>query len=156
MLEDDSATFDYRGESFPVMGYFAVYMVYLFLRPESELAHWLTLVVIPFGLLYAHQRWKVQGWSLGQALATVGFRRGNLSSGLAWAIPLGLILSGIQLALSRNRIEFWEIVSSGRVLYLFPVAFVLLLVTAGLTEEFFFRGVLQTRLARSLRSTLPR
>ncbi len=95
MLEDNSATFDYRGESYLVTAYFAAYMVYLFLRPESELAHWLTLVVIPFGLLDAHQRWKVQGWSLGQALATVGFRRGNLSSGLAWAIPVGLIVQDV-------------------------------------------------------------
>ncbi len=145
---------DYRCESYVVVGYFAVYMVYLFVHPESEFEHWLTLVAVPFALLFAFQRRKMPGWSLGRTLASVGFRRGNLTSGVAWAIPLGLVLSGLQLAVSRNRVEFLEIVSSGRVLYLFPLLFVFLLFTAGFTEEFFFRGVVQTRLARSLRSNL--
>ena len=35
---------------------------------------------------------------------------------------------------------------------MFPLALVLLMMTAGFTEEFFFRGVLQTRLTTSLKS----
>jgi membrane protease YdiL (CAAX protease family) len=48
--------------------------------------------------------------------------------------------------MSRYADEVWEIIRSGPVLYLFPLTIVLMLLTAGFTEEFFFRGFIQTRL----------
>ena len=36
-----------RRESWSAPVYFAVYLTYLFLAPESELLHWLSLVIIP-------------------------------------------------------------------------------------------------------------
>lgn len=74
--------------------------------------------------------------------------------GLGWALALGIFLSGLQLVLSRNSQAILELLSTGRGWLLLPVAFLLLLMTAGFTEEFFFRGILQTRLAAGLRSNV--
>ena len=62
------------------------------------------------------------------------------------------MLSALQLVLSRNSGEILSILSSGKALYLFPLSVVLMLFTAGTTEEIFFRGILQTRLQQRLRS----
>ncbi len=130
-------------------------MTYMFLHPEGELMHWVTLVIVPFVAISAYQ-WLVSGaWSPRSSLGTVGLRRGNLKRGLAWAIPFGLALSlVIQLLLSSNQEAFRDLVASGKVLYLAPLAFVFLFVTVGFTEEFFFRGVLQTRLAALFNSNI--
>ena len=61
---------------------------------------------------------------------------------------VGVVVCFLQLVVSDRRAEVWEIVASGRVLYLLPLTVVLMLATAGFTEEFFFRGVVLTRLAR--------
>jgi len=45
-----------------------------------------------------------------------------------------------------------DLLATPRAILIFPLTFVLMALTAGFTEEFFFRGVLQTRLARALRS----
>ncbi len=58
----------------------------------------------------------------------------------------------MQLLLSRNAAAFRELITSGRALYLLPIALALLLFTVGVTEEVFFRGVLQTRLTELARS----
>ncbi len=144
-----------RKEAWFALGYYAIYMVYMFLRPESDVMHWLSLVLLPLLLIYLYQRFTSSGWSLRSSLSTVGLRKGNLRTGLVWAIPVGLGLSLIiQLFLSSNREAFREILTSGKFLYLAPLALVLLLLTVGVTEEFFFRGILQTRLAALLRSNV--
>jgi membrane protease YdiL (CAAX protease family) len=137
------------------LAYYAGYMAYMFVRPEGELMHWLTLVLVPFLLLCAHQRGVTTNWSLRSSLGSLGLRKGNLTTGLAWAIPFGLGLSlAMQLLLSSNQEAFRALITSGKFLYLAPIAFVFLLVTVGFTEEFFFRGVLQTRLAALFRSNI--
>jgi membrane protease YdiL (CAAX protease family) len=78
----------------------------------------------------------------------VGLARGNLATGLAWAAAAGLALSVAQVLVSQRRVGVWELIQSGSFVYLLPLTFALLLLTAAFTEEFFFRGVLQTRLAR--------
>ncbi len=144
-----------KSEAGLALVYFLLYMGYLFLNPESELGHWLTLVALPLALLILYQRRVWDNWSLEKTLTTVGLERGSLTRGLVWAIPLGLGVSLVlQLLLSSNVDAFRELITSGRFLYLLPLALVLLLLTAGLTEEFFFRGVLQTRLAALLRSNV--
>ncbi len=145
---------DYGSETAFVLAYFALYMGYLFLNPEGELAHWITLVLVPFTLLYIYQRRGQEARSVSETLASLGIKKGALGSGLRWAIPVGILLGTLQLVVSRQRIEFWDLVVSGRVLYLFPLAFLLLLFTAGFTEEFFFRGVVQTRLTQRLGSNV--
>ncbi|UCC47734.1 MAG: CPBP family intramembrane metalloprotease [Gemmatimonadota bacterium] len=144
-----------KSEAGLALVYFLLYMGYLFLNPESELGHWLTLVALPLALLILYQRRVWDNWSLEKTLTTVGLEKGSLTRGLVWAIPLGLGVSLVlQLLLSNNVDAFRELITSGRFLYLLPLALVLLLLTAGLTEEFFFRGVLQTRLAALLRSNV--
>ncbi len=125
--------------------YFAVYLAYLFLRPESEGLHWLTLVLLPLGIALRTGP-AGPGGRLRQALASVGLRRGNLTSGLAWAVPLGLALGALQLVLSNRVSEIRTVLAGGGAIWMIPMVFLLMLLTAGFTEEFFFRGFLQTRL----------
>jgi len=85
-------------------------------------------------------------------LGTLGFRRGNLTRGLAWAVVLGLAISVLQVWGSDRAAAVQELIVSGRALFLFPLTFVLMLMTAGFTEELFFRGFLQTRVAVLIKS----
>ncbi len=130
--------------------YFLVYWAYLFLHQESELWHWLTLVLLPFFL--------VAGLRIGQpsllsnTLASFGLRRGNLARGMGATLLLGAGLGLVQAFLSRSGPEVLEIFASGRAAFLFPLTFVLLLGLTGFTEEFFFRGFLQVRLGALFRS----
>ncbi len=129
------------------LGYYVVVIVYLFLHQENELQHYVTLVAVPLALILIYQRSARGTWSPRHALRTIGLEKGNLTSGLVWAIPLGLAISLVmQLFFSRNAAAFRELITSGRALYLLPIALALLVFTVGVTEEVFFRGVLQTRL----------
>jgi len=142
-----------RREAVFSLVYLAAYVGYLFIHQESELQHWITLVGIPAVLLLLLHR-VIGRISMGESLASVGLRKGNLTAGLRWAIPLGLALGVLQLVMSRNSEAFWELLRSGRAAYLFPIALGFLLVATGFTEEFFFRGVLQTRLEALVRSKI--
>jgi membrane protease YdiL (CAAX protease family) len=145
---------DVKQEALWAVVYFAFYLGYLFLSLENEFLHWFSLVALPFTAIVLSRRKKLGAWSLRDAFSTVGLRRGNMSTGIWWAIVVGLMLSALQLVLSRNSGEILNLFSSGRALYLFPLSVVLMLFTAGTTEEFFFRGVLQTRLQQRLRSNI--
>jgi membrane protease YdiL (CAAX protease family) len=156
-MVNDSRTVpvDLKREALFALVYYALYLGYLFIHQENEIAHWLTLVLVPLISLCIYQRRAWDEWSLGASLSTVGLKRGQLGRGLVWAIPLGLFVSlAVQLLLSRNADVFLELVSSGRALYLAPIAFLFLLFTTGVTEEIFFRGVLQTRLTAAFRSNV--
>lgn len=143
---------DLRREAGIAIAYFALFMAYLFWRLEGEFLHWLSLVIIPLAVLSLYQRISLPSASFAVALASVGLRKGNLSRGLWWAMAVGLVLSVAQLWMSNRRDEILEILGSSKVFLLFPVTFLLMLFLAGTTEEFFFRGVLLTRLARWLKS----
>ncbi len=123
-----------------------IYLGYLFFNPESELFHWLTLVIVPFLLLRVIQRRATPKLSFRLSLASVGLARGNLKTGVIWATGLGIILGFLQIFLSRRGGEIEGLFSSGKVIYVLPLALMMILFTAGFTEEFFFRGILQTRL----------
>ena len=131
--------------------YFAAYLAYLFATPETEFAHWVSLVGLPALALALVRRPRDAG-ARGTLAASVGLLPRNLGRGLVWAIPAGLALGTLQLLASRHRDAIFELISSGRVVYLLPLACGLMLLTAASTEEFFFRGVLQTRLAALVRS----
>jgi len=62
------------------------------------------------------------------------------------------LLSSLQSVLSRNKGQIWHLLVSGKGVPLFLLSFLLMLLTAGFTEEFFFRGVLQTRLQALFKS----
>jgi membrane protease YdiL (CAAX protease family) len=130
--------------------YFVVYLAYLFWRPEGELKHWVTLVIIPWVMVtFLYLR---GGESIREVWGSFGLRRGGLLRGMGATLILGVVLGLVQVSLSRSGPAFLEAVSTGRALYMFPLAFVLMLLTAGFTEEFFFRGFLQTRLESLTRS----
>ena len=131
-------------------GYFLVYLGYLFWHGEGELGHWGTMVLLPFLLVFLLNRG--EGGTVSTALASFGLRRGNLRRGLLVTLALGVALGLVQVFLSRSGPAVMEAFRSGTALYLLPLAFVLMLAMAGFTEEFFFRGFLQTRLEDLLRS----
>jgi len=125
-------------------GYFLLYLAYLFWSRESDALHWVSLVTIPLLVVLVIDL--KAGGTLGTTLGSFGLRRRNLSGGLWLTLAIGVVLGMVQLFLSRSGPAVMEAFASGRALYLFPLAFVLMLLTAGFTEEFFFRGFLQTRL----------
>jgi membrane protease YdiL (CAAX protease family) len=127
------------------LAYTLAYVGYLFASLETEAGHWISLVLLPAGLIWVLRKRGGLAASPGDVLASVGLRR-DWTLGLGWAFLLGALLSSLQLILSRNRGAMLEILLTGRGLLLLPVAFLLMLVMAGFTEEFFFRAVLQTRI----------
>ncbi len=131
------------------LGYFAVYMAYLFWRPENEAMHWVTLVAAPFAIAWVSLR---RGRSAGgrpagfrATLASLGLRRGNLTRGLGWALLVGAAITVFQAFGSGRAAEIQALFRSGRALWLLPLTFTLMLFLAGFTEEVFFRGFIQTR-----------
>jgi membrane protease YdiL (CAAX protease family) len=131
-------------------GYFLVYLGYLFWHGEGELGHWGTMVLLPFLLVFLLNRG--EGGTFSSTLGSFGLRKGNLRRGLLVTLVLGVGLGLVQVFLSRSGPAVIEAFRNGTALYLLPLAFVLMLVMAGFTEEFFFRGFLQTRLEGLLRS----
>lgn len=131
-----------------MVGYFALYLCYLSLvHLEGEFLHWVFLVAVPIvGLAFLN---KDEGL-FGAVAGVWGGRRGEPLRGwipMLAAIALGLGFCGLQFAGSRSGGEAIEFVRSGRALYLAPLSLALMIATAASTEECFFRGVLQTRLA---------
>jgi membrane protease YdiL (CAAX protease family) len=135
-------------QALAVLAYFGLYLAWLFATLEGEMVHWLTLVALPFALVWLTAGPTGGESSLAVAFRSVGLARGNLATGLAWAAAAGLSLGGMQVLVSQRRVAVWEVIQAGSFVYLLPLTFALLLLTAAFTEEFFFRGVLQTRLAR--------
>jgi len=126
--------------------YLLMYLAYLFWHQESELLHWGTLVLLPLTCLIVISWLLNRPWNLTHVLAKVGLKRGNLIRGLWWAGLLGVLLSLGQISLSRNWPAVQEVFASGKWTYMLPLSFALMLLTAGFTEEFFFRGFLLGRL----------
>jgi membrane protease YdiL (CAAX protease family) len=130
--------------------YFCVYLAYLFWHRESETGHWLSLVLLPMLLVWGLHR--ASGGSMREALASLGLGKVRWTRGLVTALLLGVVLGMFQVFASRSGETAMEAFRTGRAAWLLPVAFLLMLLTAGFTEELFFRGFLQTRLEGLLRS----
>lgn len=136
------------------LSYYLFYMIYLFISPESEFWHWLTLVCIPFSLLYLPQVSKSGSRNILMTLKEFGLEKSKLWNGLLWAILIGATLAALQLLLSRNKEDILTLFQSGQYLHLLPKALIIMLITAGFTEEFFFRGFLQTRFQNAFKSNM--
>lgn len=132
--------------------YFGLYLSYLFWHRESEILHWVTLVLLPLGLVLLLNRGERN--LLSSALASFGLRRENLRSGLGLTLLLGAMVGVVQVFLSRNGPAFLEAIADGTAFWRLPLAFALLLFLTGFTEEFFFRGFLQTRVEALVGSKL--
>jgi membrane protease YdiL (CAAX protease family) len=142
-----------RQASFAI-AYFAVYFVYLLIHQESELEHWLSLVIVPVAGLWWFYARRRTGRGLRATLASIGLSPSHASRGLGAALIVGLAVQGVQLMNGRQRGALFELFASGDVVWLAPLAFVLLVGTAATTEEVLFRGILQTRLTALFRSSL--
>jgi membrane protease YdiL (CAAX protease family) len=129
-------------------------VIYLWNSQESEAGHWVSLVLVPSAAIAVMARLDRPRMSVREALASVGIRRGNLRRGVLLGVALGAAISVVQLLVSNQRDALLVLLGSGKALLYLPLALALLALTAASTEEFFFRGVLQTRLARWWRSDL--
>jgi membrane protease YdiL (CAAX protease family) len=136
-----------RRETGFVLVYTACYIGYLFLHPESEFSHWLTLVLLPLLGLWLIRSRRHTFKSLRATVGSIGLVPSRLRDGVGTALVVGLLLQVLPLLGSRQREAVADLISTGRILYLLPLALVFLLLTVAFTEEFFFRGVLQARLA---------
>ena len=143
-----------RRESAVALAYFAAYLAFSFSSPGSEVRHYLTLVGIPFVLVILLRVGDPMTRKPVWVLSSFGLRRGNLRTGILWALAIGLALGLFQLTQRRAGPEAWELIRTGKALYMFPIAAAFGLATAGFTEEFFFRGFLQTRVESLSRSPL--
>jgi len=137
-----------RRESAAAIVYFAAYLAFSFVTPGSEARHYLTLVLFPLAIVVWARALGRRSSSPSSILASFGLRRGNLRTGLVWALALGLLLGVFQLSQRQAGPELWALIRNGKALYLFPIAAAFGFLTAGFTEEFFFRGFLQTRIER--------
>ncbi len=104
-------------------------------------------MAVPFGLTLATVP-RGDGGRARRALAALGLRWGGLRAGLVWAVPLGLVLGALQLLLSSRAGAIRVFLEDGSIAWLLPIVFLLMFLTAGFTEELFFRGFLQPRLER--------
>lgn len=138
------------GEEWPraswAVGYFLIYLAYLSVYQEGEVAHWATLVAIPLlGVWRLSPRWGTLS-SLGETARRLGLHWPQKSRGIGLALVLGLLVQGFQLMNGPQRRELWGILDSSAAVWVVPTGLLLVLVTAAFTEEFFFRGVLQRAL----------
>lgn len=143
-----------RRETLAAAGYFIAYLAFAFFSPGTEWRHYLTLVAGPLALVWLLRAGRSRVLKVRSILASFGIERGNLRTGVGWAVVAGLLIGVFQLTQAKAGPELWEIVRTGRFLYLFPLAAAFGLITAGFTEEFFFRGFLQTRFEQSTGSAL--
>lgn len=130
------------------LAYFVLFLAYLFLHRESEIGHWLSMVLGPIALAAATRR--LARSDSPPLLASFGLRRSQWSSGLRWAVPLGLLLCGLQFWASRDSRAMLGVLATPAAFKIVPVALALSVAFAGFTEEFFFRGFLQSRLRDAL------
>lgn len=140
-----------RREAWAALVYFVLYLAYLTVTLESELLHWVTLVALPVAIVTLLRPRSMR--AARSVLDSFGLRRDTLRRGLGVALLLVVVIGVFQgLGGSVHGQQIRDMVRSGRVLWTLPVAFVAMLATAGFTEEFFFRGFLQTRLTRLTQS----
>jgi membrane protease YdiL (CAAX protease family) len=130
------------------LAYFAVYIGYLFVHLETEIGHWLSLVLLPSVIVVLTSRRSRQ--SIAASLATLGISGDGLLRGLGWAIPIGVGLCALQLWASRDGRAMAHFLTTYAALPVLAMALALSLVTAAFTEEFFFRGFLQYRLEQAV------
>jgi len=118
----------------------------------NEASHWITLVALPILLLHLLRHSWEAGGGFRETLHSIGITWQNLGPSLKLALVVGLLAAPVVVWGSAKQEEVVAAIRSGRALYLFPLSFILMLFMAGFTEEVFFRGLLQARLAAAFGS----
>ena len=132
--------------------YFSVYFGYLWLAPESELWHWVSLVLLPWTLLWLWARREEADLGIREIGRRLGLVWPTAGRGMGLALVLVVAVQGIQLMNRGQAQEILSILASSRAIWIVPAAALFGLLTAGFTEEFFFRGILQRALSARLGS----
>lgn len=143
-IADDFHTGD---PAWMALGYFGVYLAWLFFSLENEAGHWPTMVLLPLALIMAFGTGGVRA-RLGGALRSVGLLPSRPWRGLLFTLGLCLAVSLFQVAFSNRREEMVALLTSARAFVALPLTLMLLLFLTGFTEEVLFRGYLQTRMER--------
>ncbi|OGU56475.1 MAG: hypothetical protein A2V66_05765 [Ignavibacteria bacterium RBG_13_36_8] len=135
-----------------ILFYLLAFIICLFIFPDLEYVQWITLVIVPFTLLFFLQRKNLLTPSFKLSLALFGLKRNNISNGIIGSMLLGLVICIIQYVFIFRNIVTFNILESLQVFLILPIAFLLLIFLGAFTEEFFFRGIIQTRIVRIIRS----
>lgn len=143
-----------------MVGYYAIFMVYLFAftKFENEFLHYVTLVFLPLSMLYMTRKSINGECSYRQVLRSIGLSKAKLRQGLGAAFLLGCLLIMFDLGLQvlfADKSPFAQLIylaRTGKIVLALPLSFLVMFFTAGFTEEVFFRGILQTHLATRFKS----
>lgn len=123
----------------------------------NEFMKYLWFVVAPVGLVFAFGNLGVpfRQVPVRDVLRSIGFRREGLGKALLLALlAYAVAFAGILFFLPDAQMDKLTALAREplKLLLAVPLAFVLALVTAAVTEEIFFRGIIQSRLAVMLKS----
>jgi membrane protease YdiL (CAAX protease family) len=136
--------------------YGGVFLLALFtsakgLEVVNQFTNWLFLVMVPLGLLALVRG---RGLALRATLRSIGLTRKGLKEALKVAAIVGPLTIPIVYVVGEQQRAAINMMlrQPSQAMASFLVSFVLALLTAGIVEEFFFRGVLQSRLASYLGS----
>ncbi len=112
----------------------------------NQFTNWFFLVIVPFALLILTRR---QRLGLKATLHSVGITRAGLKDAVNLAVIVGLLCIPVLYVVGDQQRAAVRMVFHKPLQAILPflVSFVLALLTVGFVEEFFFRGVLQSRLA---------
>jgi membrane protease YdiL (CAAX protease family) len=149
------------------LAYFVVYFAYLFVYPEHDLVHWVSLVAVPLGVMAMGRLVQERAGAsrntdtqdsrrhfVSDLLASTGIHRRGMRRAAKYGLLVGIPLCAANYFTlgSEETARLSSLVSTGQVVIVLPIAFVFVFLTAGLTEELFFRGILQAKLVERLGS----
>lgn len=120
----------------------------------NEFAKWLWFVIIPLIFLWVVRR---RSDNTATLLKSVGLRRQNLGRGLLTGFLAFLVLLPFMImSMPSSQLERLHgiIHEPFKAIILILICFILALATAGFTEEMFFRGMIQSRLAQVFKSEM--
>jgi membrane protease YdiL (CAAX protease family) len=114
----------------------------------NEVVKWLWFVILPLTLLWVVRR---RSDNIATLFKSVGLQRQNIGRALLLGFLTFLILLPfIMLAMSSSQTDKLLAVFQQpfEAIILVPVCFILMVTTAGFTEEMLFRGIIQSRLTK--------